>query len=184
MRRVDRFLEKPDRATAERLLAAGHHVWNAGIFLFRAGALLDALARHAPDIADAVERTMAGAERTGSIVRPDIDALETCPSAPVDIAVMERADRVACLPVDMGWSDVGSWDALDEIRSRRGSSGPDDALLIDAEGSSVHSDGGVRVTISGVPDVLVIATGRDVLIIPRGESQRVKAVATHRKSQD
>ena len=94
---------------------------------------------------------------------------------------MERADRVACLPVSIGWSDVGSWDALDEIRTGRGDGQPSDAMLIDAEGSSVHSQG-LRVTISGVRDVLVIATGTDVLVIPRGESQRVKDVVARRRA--
>lgn len=179
-RQVDRFVEKPGVAQATALLQAGHHVWNAGIFLFRADAVLAALARHAPAIAHAVETSLKELGDDQPIV-PSAQALTDCPAESIDVAVMEHADRVACLPVSMGWSDVGSWDALDELRDRRGVGQPSDAMLIDAEGSSVHSQG-LRVTISGVRDVLVIATGTDVLVIPRGESQRVKDAVTRRRA--
>ena len=138
-RRVERFVEKPDREQAEALLAAGGHAWNAGIFLFRADALLTALARHAPAIAASAERAMAAAD--GQPLVPDRDALTDCPAEPVDVAVMERAERVACLPVSMGWSDVGSWDALDEVRGGGGhrSAG---GIAADRRGGLVHPLGG------------------------------------------
>lgn len=181
-RRVERFVEKPDRARAEQLLAAGHHAWNAGIFLLRADAVLSMLDLHASDIAHAVERSLDGMSPAAGPVTPQREALDDCPSESIDVAVMERAEKVACLPVTMGWSDVGSWDALDDIRSARGDGQPDDALLIDSEGSSIHSEG-LRVTISGVRDVLVIATATDVLVVPRGQSQRVKDAATRRRDE-
>lgn len=180
VRRVERFVEKPDRARAEQLLTEGQHVWNAGIFLMRADVLLSALDRHAPDIARAVEGSLNGVPTDSGPVIPRRDVLDGCPAESIDVAVMERAEKVACLPVAMGWSDVGSWDALDEIRAGRGESQPGDAMLIDAQGSSIHSDG-PRVTVSGVRDILVIATANDVLVIPRGQSQRVKDVAKRRR---
>ena len=174
-RRVDRFVEKPDRARAEAMVADGRHVWNAGIFLFRADAILTSLRHWAPEIADAVAASVAGLDGRRTVVHPASDALEDCPASSIDVAVLERAERVACVPVSMGWSDVGSWDALDQLRSAQGAVDGADAMLIDADGSSIHSEG-VRVTISGVRDVFVIATNTDVLVIPKGESQRVKDV--------
>lgn len=181
-RRVDAFLEKPDEVRAQAMISAGGHAWNAGIFLFRADAVLSALEKHQPDVAQSVREAASGASRTDGTVVPDPTALESCPDISIDVAVMERSDRVACEPVRMGWSDVGSWDALDEIRSRLGHSHPDGTLLIDADGSSVHSDGR-RVTISGVSNVLVIVTDDEVLVIPRGQSQRVKQVVAARKNK-
>ena len=173
VRRVTGFVEKPDRARAEALLATGGHYWNAGIFLFRADAILAALARYEPDVAAAVEAALAG--RSGALVEPDRAALEPCPSVSIDVAVMERSDRVRCVPVEMGWSDVGSWDSLGDLLNERGES-DDRVTLIDAAGSRGHSDG-PRITVSGVADVIVIATHGDVLVVPRGESQRVKEAA-------
>ncbi len=173
VRRVSGFVEKPDRARAEALLAAGGHYWNAGIFLFRADAILAALTRHEPAVADAVERALAG--RSGAVVEPDRTALDTCPSVSIDVAVMERSDRVRCVPVAMGWSDVGSWDSLGDLLHERGER-DDRVAVIDSPGARGHSDG-PRITISGVPDVIVVATHGDVLVVPRGESQRVKEAA-------
>ena len=179
-RQVERFVEKPDRERAQALLNAGHHVWNAGIFLFRADAILSALERHAPDIARAVSASLSGSDADGPTI-PDRAELEVCPALSIDVAVMEREGKVACLPVSMGWSDVGSWDALDEIRGGGLDDQPAGSLLIDAEGSSIHADG-MRVTVSGVSDILVIATTTDVLVIPRGQSQRVKDVVNRRRA--
>lgn len=181
VRRVSGFVEKPDRARAEALLAAGGHYWNAGIFLFRADAILAALTHYEPAVADAVERALAG--RSGALVEPDLSklvepdraALDPCPSVSIDVAVMERSDRVRCVPVDMGWSDVGSWDSLGDLLHERGER-DDRVAVIDSPGSRGHSDG-PRITISGVGDVIVVATHGDVLVVPRGQSQRVKDAA-------
>ncbi len=181
VRRVSGFVEKPDEARARALLSQGGHYWNAGIFLFRADAILEALERHEPGVARSVERALDG--RSGPVVEPAQDALAGCPSVSIDVGVMERSDRVGCVPVSMGWSDVGSWDSLGELIEGRGHADPR-VLLLDAPGSRAHTDG-QRVTISGVADVIVIATADNVLVIPRGESQRVKEVArAHRERRD
>ena len=179
-RRVAAFMEKPDAARAQEMISAGGHAWNAGIFLFQADTVLAALEEYEPDVARCVRDAASNASRTDGVIVPDGDPLDSCPNISIDVAVMERSDRVACEPVAMGWSDVGSWDALDEIRSRRGHAHANGTLLIDADGSSVHGDGR-RVTISGVSNILVIVTEDEVLVIPRGESQRVKQVAAARK---
>lgn len=108
---VVRFVEKPDIADAERMLAEGNHTWNAGIFLFSAHAYLAALERHKPDMLSAVRTSMEQARRDGARIFPDAKAFQACPSDSVDYAIMERETQVACVPVSMGWSDVGSWDS-------------------------------------------------------------------------
>lgn len=156
--RAAAFAEKPDRATAEAWLAEGGWSWNAGIFLLAREALVEALRRYAPAVLEAAQGDFAAA-----------------PAVSIDKAVMEKAERVAVVPVDMGWSDIGSWEALHAL-------GPLDAegnLLtgdVVAPGSRdclVRSDGPVVVAL-GVEDLVIVATERAVLVVPRGETQRVK----------
>jgi len=173
--RAERFLEKPAAATAAALIADGRHSWNAGIFLFRADAFLAALAAHEPEVLHAAEAALASRGGEGVRVLPDPDAFAAAPSISVDYAVMERAERVALVPVSMGWSDIGSWDALHDVgdKDARGNSLAGAALAIDSQGCLIRSDGPTVVTV-GVEDLIVIATGEAVLVVPRGESQRVK----------
>lgn len=182
--KVARFVEKPPRDRAEAMLAAGDHVWNGGIFLFRADAYLAALAQHAPGILTAAEAAMAAARREGVRVHPDAGAFGTSPSDSIDYAVMERAERVAVVPVSMGWSDVGSWDALHELSDcdDAGNACRGDVIAIDAERCMIRSDG-ARVAVVGVSDLIVVASGRDVLVLPRGRSQDVKKIIEAMKTQ-
>src|SRR3954469_10668222 len=113
--RVARFVEKPPRDKAEAMLASGDHAWNGGIFLFRADMYLGALSVYAPEMLVACQRAMDGAERDGQRIFPDAEAFGAAPADSIDYAVMEKAERVAVVPVSMGWSDLGSWDALHAI---------------------------------------------------------------------
>lgn len=177
--RVARFVEKPPLDKAEAMLASGDHAWNGGIFLFRADAYLAALAQHDPGILVATTDAMAKARREGARIYPDAQAFSTSPDDSIDYAVMEKADRVAVVPVDMGWNDVGSWDALhaisdrDEAGNAHRGDGEGSVLAIDTRNCFVRSDG-VRVSLVGVEDLIVVASGDDVLILPRGRSQEVK----------
>lgn len=182
--RVDRFVEKPAREAAEAMLASRDHVWNGGIFLFRADIFLGTLAVHAPEMLAAAQNAMARAERDGVQILPDASAFAASPSDSIDYAVMEKADRVAVVPVSMGWSDVGSWDALHALSDcdADGNSGSDDALLIDSKNCLVRTDG-ARVAMVGVHDLIVIASGNDILILPRGQSQDVKKVVEELKAR-
>ena len=171
VRRVERFVEKPDRATAEAMLTQGGYVWNGGIFLFRADAYLRALESFAPAMLAATRAAMEGAVRTGYHVHPDADAFAASPADSIDYAVMEKADRVAVVPVAMGWSDIGSWDALHAI----GAGHVGDVLAIDTENCLLRSDG-IRIAAVGVKDLIVVASGDSVLIVPRGQSQDVKRI--------
>ena len=173
--KVARFVEKPQRDRAEAMLAAGDHVWNGGIFLFRADAYIDALAAHAPDMLRAAQTAFDKARREDNLIFPDADAFSQSPSDSIDYAVMEKAERVAVVPVKMGWSDLGSWDALHEISAcdADGNACKGDVVAIETVNSLVQADG-IRVAMVGVSDLIVVANGKNVLILPRGRSQEVK----------
>jgi mannose-1-phosphate guanylyltransferase len=182
--RVARFVEKPDRATAEVMLSAGGHAWNGGIFLFRADIFLGALAVHAPDMLAATQTAMADAERVGKRIHPAIESFARSPSDSIDYAVMEKAERVAVVPVSMGWSDLGSWDALHALSDCDDADNAchGDAIVIDSRNCLVRSDG-PRIALVGVEDLIVVASGNDILILPRGRSQDVRKVTEHLKGQ-
>ncbi|MBA3898492.1 MAG: mannose-1-phosphate guanylyltransferase/mannose-6-phosphate isomerase [Sphingomonadaceae bacterium] len=174
--RVARFAEKPDAATAEAMLASGDHVWNGGIFLFRADAYLRALGQHAPAMLDAARAAMDAAVREGARILPDAEAFAASPSDSIDYAVMEKADRVAVVPVAMGWSDVGSWDALHALNvDAQGNCHGGDVIALDTDNCLLRSDG-IRIAAVGVSNLIVVASGDSVLILPRGRSQEVKRV--------
>lgn len=174
---VVRFVEKPDVANAKRMLAEGNHAWNAGIFLFRADAYLAAMETHQPDMLSAVRTSMEQAKRDGAHIFPDPIAFHACPSDSVDYAIMERERQVACVPVSMGWSDVGSWDSLHAVSTRCGDENAvrGDALLLGARNCLVHSDG-PRVTLVDVDDLIVVVSQGEIMILKRGESQKVRKV--------
>jgi mannose-1-phosphate guanylyltransferase/mannose-6-phosphate isomerase len=179
VRHVARFVEKPPRDRAAAMVADGRHLWNAGIFLFTARTILSAAQTLAPAIAAAAEVAMAAARRDGIVIRPDPDLFATSPSQSIDYAIMEHADMVAAVPVDPGWSDLGSWDALAEM----GSVSDSDVTLIDTHGCYVRSDG-LKIAALGVSDLIVVASGDHVLILPRGRSQEVKRLLEAMKSGD
>ncbi|MFT3978495.1 MAG: mannose-1-phosphate guanylyltransferase/mannose-6-phosphate isomerase [Sphingomonas bacterium] len=181
--RVDRFVEKPPLETAKAMLAEGGHVWNGGIFLFRADAYLDALRAYEPEMLDAVERAVTRARREGARVMPDADAFAAARAESIDYAVMERASRVAVVSVTMGWNDVGSWDALHAISMRDddGNVFQGDVTALESTGCLVNSDR-ARVALLGVHDLIVVASGDDILILPRGRSQEVKALLEKMKT--
>ena len=172
--RVVRFVEKPPRDQAEAMLATGDHAWNGGIFLFRADTYLGVLSVHAPDMLAACQTAMQQARHDGTRILPDAAAFAASPSDSIDYAVMEKADRVAVVPVDMGWSDVGSWDALHTLNAgESGNAHKGDVIAIETANCLVQTDG-VRIAMVGVEDLIVVASGNDVLILPRGRSQEVK----------
>jgi mannose-1-phosphate guanylyltransferase len=181
--KVDRFVEKPDAVSAAEMIAGGDHVWNGGIFLFRADIYLGAMAVHAPDMLAAAQSAMATARHEANRIHPDSAAFAACASESIDYAVMEKAakesgGRVAVAPVAMGWSDVGSWDALHEIggKDESGNAAIGPVRLSQASGNLIHADG-IRVSVHGVNDLIIVATATEVLILPRGTSQKVRDFA-------
>ena len=178
VQKVSRFVEKPDAERAAEMIASGDHVWNGGIFLFRADVYLGALAGEAPDMLAAAQAAITAARRTGAQIHPDEAAFAASPSDSIDYAVMEKSARVAVAPVSMGWSDVGSWDALHELGGKDdgGNTTIGSVRLSEASGNLIHADG-IRVSVHGVDDLIVVANGSEVLILPRGHSQKVRDFA-------
>jgi mannose-1-phosphate guanylyltransferase/mannose-1-phosphate guanylyltransferase/mannose-6-phosphate isomerase len=176
--RADRFVEKPDAATAVAYLTDGSYDWNGGIFLFRAAALLNELAEHAPDILAVAQAALRDTGVEQRRVQPNAEAFASAPSQSIDRAVMERSRRVAVVPVDMGWSDVGSWDSLHTVASQDsdGNALQGAATAIETRNCLLHTDGPRLVTV-GVEDLIVVVSGDAVLVMRRGESQRVGAIA-------
>lgn len=175
--KVAQFVEKPDVATATRWLAAGHHAWNGGIFLLRADALCDALATHAQPILAACTAAFATADRDDDRITPDAALFAACPANSIDYAVLEQAARVAVVPVTMGWSDIGSWDALRDL-------GPGDAdgnvcsgavLTKDSRNCLLRSDGPIIAAI-GVENLVIVATEDAVLVCAAGQTQAVRGI--------
>ncbi len=181
--RVARFVEKPELETAITMIASGDYVWNGGIFLFRADSFLRALETHAPAMLDAARAAVGAAAHDGQRILPDAAAFEASPSDSIDYAVMEKADRVAVIPVAMGWSDVGSWDALHTLGADPdGHAHHGDVIALDTTNCLFRSDG-IRISVVGVSDLIVVASGNDVLILPREQSQQVKRIVAARKDR-
>lgn len=176
-RPVDRFVEKPDLATAEAMLAEGGHFWNSGMFLFRADAYLAELARLAPDVAEAAERAAERAKSDLGFLRLDEAAFKTSPSISIDYAVFEKTDKAVVVPAAIQWSDLGAWSAIWE----RDATGPDDAVTLGAASAPdsrriLAVSDGPRVVAQGVEDVAVIAADDVVYVGKLSESERVKEV--------
>lgn len=182
--RVESFVEKPDLATAHAYLAEGTYCWNAGIFLFTAGAYMSALAEFAPEMARAVRAAWEKSERVDGNVFPDLQEFSASPSDSIDYAVMEKVSNVAVVPADIGWSDIGSWDALYDMLDKDGSGNVQigDVVSIESGGCLVRSEG-PTVTLAGVNDLIVIATGDAVMVLPRGNSQDVKKIVEELKAR-
>jgi mannose-1-phosphate guanylyltransferase/mannose-6-phosphate isomerase len=174
---VRAFVEKPDRETAEGYVAGGNHFWNSGMFVFRADALIAELERLSPEIVTACRAALKAAQTDADFVRLDKAAFAKAPSISIDYAVMERTELAAMVPVDMGWSDVGSWQALWEIgaKDHAGNVIVGDVLQIGAGNCYLRGDG-ILVAAIGLEDFVVIATKDAVLVAPKGESQEVRQI--------
>lgn len=181
-RRVVRFVEKPDRATAEQYLSAGTYLWNGGMFFVRAARLLADIEEHMPDtfaglarIRDALGTAVAGAVTD--------EVYPTLPKISIDYGVMEKARDVLTVPGDFGWNDVGSWSALADYRPANGDGNVVDGDVVthDATGNIIVADPGYAIAVVGVSDVVVVQAGNAVLVVPRDRAQDVReAVAALR----
>jgi mannose-1-phosphate guanylyltransferase/mannose-6-phosphate isomerase len=168
LRHVLRFVEKPALAAAEAYLAGGRHLWNAGIFVFRGATFLDLLGQHQPELAAGLSAIAADPSRAAEIYA-------ALPADSIDVAIMEKLGDIATLPLDCGWSDLGSWEALYEIlpKDEAGNALRGDALALDSSGNLIVSEGGL-VAVLGVSDLIVVRTGDAVVILPKARSQEVR----------
>jgi mannose-1-phosphate guanylyltransferase/mannose-1-phosphate guanylyltransferase/mannose-6-phosphate isomerase len=180
---VARFVEKPDIEAARRYVGAGDHLWNCGIFLFRARSLIDEFERLAPDILASARAALAGAVRDLDFLRLAAAPFAKCPSVSVDYAVMEKTDKAAVVRGDFDWSDVGSWSALWDAgeKDRSGNVAIGDVITEDASGCYLHGDGPL-VAALGVEDLVVTATPDVVLVTTRERDQDVKRLVTRLKA--
>ncbi|MES2034388.1 MAG: AGE family epimerase/isomerase [Pseudomonadota bacterium] len=182
VRRVLRFVEKPDAATAVTFVSDGY-LWNSGNFVVSARTLLAELARHAPELGVSASAAVLAADRAGGAVRMG-EAFLGAPKISIDYAVMEKTDRAAVLPVDFIWSDLGAWDAIHAAGT--GDAGGNvvsgEALVLDSSGSFVRNDGPQRVAVVGLRNLAVIVEHDAVLICALDSSQSVKRVVDHLKT--
>lgn len=183
-RRVAAFVEKPDRPTAERYLASKEYLWNAGIFVFRADVMLAEFEKHMPELARplAAIRAALGTPRAKAVVAKEFVKM---PATSIDYGVAEKADNIAVVPSDCGWSDVGSFNALPDVRAGDAAGNVTHGklpLVIDSTGCVVL--GGDRpVAVVGMTDVVVVDAGDAVLVLPRDKSQDVRKVVEALKAK-
>ena len=168
---VRRFVEKPDRATAESYLVSGRYLWNAGIFCVSAARLLRELDDQLPDTGRAVREVAAGAAGAR-------EAYAALVSISIDHAVMERAARVVTVPAAVGWDDVGSWAALPALRGSDadGNTTSGDAVILDGTGNVAIGDGDGVIALVGVSDLVVVKAGDAILVMPRAQAQDVRKI--------
>lgn len=176
-REVARFREKPDAETARAYLEGGNHLWNAGIFLFKGRTLLEHLKRFEPEIGRGLERIAA---EPGELAAHYAEL----PSISIDYAVMERLDGIGTVPLDGGWSDLGSWEALAEVMPKNEEQNTlhGDVIAIDSRDNTIYADDGT-VAVVGVEGLVVVRTDDAVLVIPRERSQDVREIVAHLKAE-
>ncbi len=181
--RVERFVEKPDLATAQGYLAAGGYFWNSGMFVMRASTWLQALARFRPDIDAATRAAFADAQPDGLFVRPDKALFAAVPAESVDYAVMERCPGsdipLHMVPLDAGWNDLGAWDAVWQVapKDAAGNATVGDAIVADSRNTLVHATSRL-VSAVGLDDVVIVETADAVLVADRSKSQDVKKIVS------
>ncbi len=181
---LERFVEKPDAATAQAYLDSGNYLWNSGMFLLRAATYLEQLGVHAPAILGHCREAMAGAIADMDFVRPAAGAFLDCPSDSIDYAVMEKTDLGGVVSLDCGWSDVGAWSALWDVAERdsSGNACKGDVMLEGCSDSYFRSESRLLAGI-GVSDLVVVETADAVLVADRARVQDVKLIVNRLKQQ-
>ncbi|EDH7449443.1 mannose-1-phosphate guanylyltransferase/mannose-6-phosphate isomerase, partial [Salmonella enterica subsp. enterica serovar Cerro] len=174
---VEQFVEKPSIETAQAYVASGDYYWNSGMFLFRAGRYLEELKKYRPDILIACEKSISDLNIDLNFVRINEDDFYPCPDVSIDYAVMEHTADAVVMPMDAGWSDVGSWSSLWEISAHtpEGNVHHGDVISHKTENSYVYAESGLVTTV-GVKDLVVVQTKDAVLIADRHAVQDVKKV--------
>ncbi|WP_404401339.1 mannose-1-phosphate guanylyltransferase/mannose-6-phosphate isomerase [Pelagibacterium halotolerans] len=186
--KVQRFVEKPDRAVAESYLASGRHFWNSGMFVFSAGAMIKAMEKHCPEIVEGARGALGAAKRgtngESETLEVDRNIFAQTPATSIDYAVMEKAESVAFVPLSCGWSDIGSWAAVADLVSadESGNRATGEVILEGVRDCFVHAEDRM-VALVGVDDLLVVDTPDALLVTHRNQAQQVKAVYNRLKSE-
>ena len=185
--KVERFVEKPDQKTAESYVAAGNYFWNAGMFCFQVGAVIEEFKAHAPDVLEAVGHTLETSRRSSakgySCLALDADSFAKVPDISIDYALMERSRKVATIPCDIGWSDIGSWNAVSELTppDEHGNRFEGEVMAYDASNNYVSTEDRLAALV-GVQDLLVVDTPDALLIAHKDHAQDVKHIVKRLKS--
>jgi mannose-1-phosphate guanylyltransferase/mannose-6-phosphate isomerase len=188
---VAQFAEKPSLEVAKAYLAGGEHTWNSGMFVLKASSWLKALKQFRPDILTATQAAWAGRTADVSFIRPDKEAFAQVPADSIDYAVMEKCPGsnipLHMVPLDAGWSDLGSWDAVWEVNKQckqddQGNVTHGDTLLADTQTTFVHASSRLVGTV-GVNDLIIVETADAVLVADRSQSQNVKKLVQQLASQ-
>jgi len=184
---VEGFTEKPDAATAAVYLEQGGYFWNAGIFLVSARRLAELFDAHAPQLMEPCIQAVSKAEMDLNFLRLDAEAWEKCENISIDYAILENTSRIRCVPLQCGWSDLGSFGSIWNLRDKddRGNAASGDVLLQDARGCMVEStEDAPLVTLSDVSDLAVIATPDAVMITPRNSTEGVRKIVSALKAEN
>ncbi len=181
---IDAFVEKPDTEHAKAYRASGQHFWNSGIFLFSARLYLEELERLRPDIVEACRAAYAQSRRDSEFIRLAAGPFTAIKGESIDYAVMEKTARAAVVPVEMGWSDVGSWDALWELSAKdeAGNAREGNVVALDTRNCYLRSTEGLLAAI-GVEDLIAVATGDAVMVAPRRRAQEVRKLVAQLVAQ-
>ncbi len=182
---VAEFVEKPDMSTAKAYLASGDYYWNSGMFLFSSAQYLAELSTHAPAISSAVHRAMASANVDARVIRPGVSEFLESPKDSIDYAVMEKTERASLVPLDAGWSDVGSWAAVHEVshRDQHENALCGDVVVEDCEGTMIRADHRLVAAV-GLQGCIVVETKDAVLVAPKNRSQDVKRIVDELSAED
>ncbi|CAO1661494.1 mannose-1-phosphate guanylyltransferase/mannose-6-phosphate isomerase [Salinicola sp. NYA28a] len=182
---VEAFVEKPGKECAETYLASGEYLWNSGIFLFRARQYLEELAEHAKDILQCCETAYDARREDLDFLRIDKDTFAACRSDSIDYAVMEKTRHAAVIPMSPGWSDIGAWDALYDLKAsdeNRGNAVQGDVLLYESHDNYVRSESRLVAAV-GVDNLIIVETDDAVLVADRSHAQDTKKIVNLLKSQ-
>ncbi|MCZ8277629.1 MAG: mannose-1-phosphate guanylyltransferase/mannose-6-phosphate isomerase [Acetobacteraceae bacterium] len=183
VKRIARFVEKPDAARATEFLKTGRHLWNSGMFVATAATMLAELEAHAPEVLKGVRAAVAGAKRDGDFIRLEASAFTATPAISIDYAVMERTQKAAVVPGAIGWSDIGSWAALWDIQPKdtAGNATHGPVELVNAKNCYVRSEG-ILTGVIGLQDAVVVVTDDAVLAMHRDHAQDVKKLVDRLKA--
>lgn len=174
---IKRFVEKPDQNTAESYLANGDYYWNSGMFLFQAKRYLEELERFQPAIVEACRAALEGASQDLDFIRLDAEAFKACPADSIDYAVMERTQHASVVPLEAGWSDIGSWSALWDIsdKDEYGNVIKGDVIARGTQNTYVHADNRLVATVE-VENLVIVETKDAVLVAHKDKVQDVKKI--------
>jgi len=175
--KVEEFVEKPDLKTAEFYLEQGNYLWNSGMFMFKADTLIDELTTHSPDTVKLVSDAVNNATKDLDFIRLDKQAFESSPSDSIDYALMEKSNNVVVVPLDAGWSDVGSWSALHDIGAKDGSGNvlKGDVTAQDTTNTYIYASHHMVTTV-GVDNLIVIDTPDATFIASQDKAHEVKSI--------